>query len=72
MKQDISKVNVGDLWVWEKPSLVVGVSDDSIDLYVPEGTQDYFHSEQVLDNQTIRVKKHYFQSSMRDYGYYFK
>jgi len=70
---DISKVKAGDLWVWEKTSVIIGVTNSTIDIYDPELAQERaeFHSDQVLDNTGLRIEKCDYDDAIRRYGYYF-
>jgi len=69
---DISKVKVGDLWVRGEgiaPAVVVKVNKKTIDLYLPESTENYERSNnvlKVLDNWKIRVSKAFLQDEMFD------
>ena len=69
---DISKVKVGDLWVrgkWSAPAVVVKVNKKTIDLYLPESTENYERSNnvlKVLDNWKIRVSNLLLQDEMFD------
>lgn len=76
---DISKVKVGDLWVRGEAGVgspvVIGVAKKTIDLYDPEGTEDYEHIDnviEVLDDWKIRVSKRQVQLSIWDDGFYFE
>ena len=69
---DISKVKVGDLWVRGEsiaPAVVVKVNKKTIDLYLPESTENYERSNnvlKVLDNWKIMVSKAFLQDEMFD------
>jgi hypothetical protein len=68
---DISKVKVGDLWVRGEgicPAVVVKVNEKSIDLYLPESTENYGANSfvKVLDNWKIRVRTLLLQEEMFD------
>ena len=68
---DISKVKVGDLWVrgkWSAPAVVVKVNKKTIDLYLPESTENYGSNNhlKVLDNWKIRVSNLLLQDEMFD------
>ena len=69
---DISKVKVGDLWVRGEgiaPAVVVKVNKKTIDLYLPESTENYERANnvlKVLDNWKIMVSKAFLQDEMFD------
>ena len=69
---DISKVKVGDLWVRGEgiaPAVVVKVNKKTIDLYLPESTENYERANnvlKVLDNWRIRASNLLLQDEMFD------
>jgi len=68
---DISKVKVGDLWVRGEgiaPAVVVKVNKKTIDLYLPESTENFGSNNvlKVLDNWKIRVSNLLLQDEMFD------
>ena len=71
MNTDISKVKVGDLWVrgeCSAPAVVVKVNKKTIDLYLPESTENFgsYDHLKVLDNWKIRVSNLLLQDEMFD------
>ena len=74
---DISKVKVGDLWVRGvrlPPAVVVKVNKDTIDLYLPEGTEGM--APFVLAPQSpewvIRQHKALFEEMFDNDNFYFQ
>jgi len=52
---------------------VVGVTEESLDLYNPNGTEYYDEDDgfEVLDDYNVRLNKETIQFHMQDLGFYF-